>query len=478
MALGLLDLIKQHADKNPIAPALITASSSVTYDELYDGIVKVSNYFADRNLRPGSRAFLNFANPDLRLIVLFGALDYGLVPCLAQPETLKGNFDYDFAIGSRDPYRPDPPSDIVIDQTVFAGKLADGRRRKFEDRPDDEVAIVFETSGTTGRPKLVSLTGRGHRWIVDSPHRRRFPKGTRFMSTVGAATRYGIVMAQTVLADGGTIVAAPVDALACLKLINLFGVTHLLTTPAFMERALERIEPHNLRCDSLASIRLTGATFSTELVRRIEARFDAEISVGYGTSEVGAIAGGVITSQTYSKGLLGAVNPDLKFVTSGSEDAPGQITLVNNKELFTQYVEKGKVVQYDLPFLQLPDLGYIKDGQLYMAGRADEVYNYSGNIKAYGAIEDEIRKLAEVTDVAIAGAAALGDDRDIVVAVVSNRTLNLGELSERLLARFGWPGAKRHFRFFQTPAIRRSEGGKVDRVQLIRDYMGSMQRTA
>ncbi len=475
MAFPLIDQIRQRAVDNPIAPALVSLSGCITYGELSDGVTKIANHFDDRKLPRGGKAFMNFANPDLRLVTMLAAVDYGLIPIFAQPEVVSEDFEFDFVIGSPDPFRPDVPSDVMINESVLAGRLADSRRREFPERADDDLSLVVETSGTTGRPKLIAVTHKAHKSFAARarPGRRMRPTD-RLMSTIGGATRYGVATSELGLSQGAASVAAVRDTPANLRLLNIFNVTHLLTTPGFMERALDFMELNNVWCRTVEEISLTGAMFSPSLLKRIESRFDAQISVAYGTSEVGGIARGVITSESFAKGYVGEINPELKFMVTGDKGQPGRITLANDVERFTKYINKGRIVQYEQPFLEIPDLGYIDGSRMYLVGRSDEVYNHSGNVMAYGAIADEIARLADVKDVGIVSGASLGDDRDLIVAVVADQRLNLDDLSNRLLSKLGWGGAKRFLKFCQLDEIRRSESGKIDRAALVRAYQNSI----
>ena len=136
MAFSLVDRIKQHADQSPIAPALTGLNGAMTYGLLYDNIAKVANHFDNLRLPRLGRALLNIANPDLRLIVFIAAIDYGLIPLVAHPDTVKANFGWDLVVGGPEPIWPDVMPDILINPEILAGRFADARRRHFAERAD------------------------------------------------------------------------------------------------------------------------------------------------------------------------------------------------------------------------------------------------------------------------------------------------------------------------------------------------------
>jgi acyl-coenzyme A synthetase/AMP-(fatty) acid ligase len=478
MAFALIDRIAQHAQANAVAPALAGPTEAVTYAELTDRIVKIANRFDDLKLPRLAKALINIANPDLRITVMLAALDYGLVPILAQPTSLKGNLEWDLVIASAEPIWADVRADVAIDDSLFSGRLADGKRRQFPARADNDIAYVVETSGTTGRPKLVAVDQLRHsnriRNVIAGSDQPGVPgwflPDDRFITSIGGATQMGVGTYEKLLAAGATSISSPLNPAAFLRLINLYNVTHIATTPRFIDEAMEMMDASNTRCPTVRLIRLTGSMFGLQLIRRLEERFSAEVRVGYGTSEVGGIAGGRVTSKTFVRGYCGKVHPALQLMTAGTRENPGRLTLVNDPVNFTKYITGGRTLLNEQPLYELPDLGYVEDGHLYLVGRADEVYNFSGTIRAYSLFEEEIARLANVKDVAVVNGAALGNDLDLVIGIVADRPIDLGLLGDRLAQRLGLTPARKHFRICQLDQIRRTAAGKVDRAQLVRDY--------
>jgi acyl-coenzyme A synthetase/AMP-(fatty) acid ligase len=482
MAFPLIDVIERHAAANPLAPALAGLAGTITYSELFDRIVRLTSYFDDLGLPRLGRALLNIANPDLRMTVMLAATDYGLIVLLAQPSTLRGDYDWDLVIGSSEPIWPDVPADVVIDPSLFTGPVAYSRRRYFPERGGGDLSYVVETSGTTGRPKLIAVD---HAFHTRSSTRARmgsnasydtFSAADRSLTTIGGATRVGIGLYEYTLNAGGVSVSVPFEPLTFLRLVNLFRVTRVATTPRFIEEAMNLMEEKGIRCDTVRVIRLTGALFSRALLQRLDAWFpNAQKWVGYGSTEVmGTVAGGVITQATFTKGYVGQINTDLQFVSTGSEANPGRVTLINDHVNFTKYIKDDRIFQYEGKFIEIPDLGYIKDGGLYLLGRADEVYNFSGIIKAYALIEEAIARLADIKEAAVVSGAALGDELNLVIGVVADEPLDLNLLGDRIAESLGMVRARPYFKLCQVKEIRRTRAGKVDRGQLVRDYQESI----
>lgn len=471
MTIGLVRKLQENADHNPIAPAFISLFGATSYAEVVEGVIKFANHLADRNIPRLSRALLNIANPDLRFIAMTAAMDYGLIPIIATPEVIKADYDYDLVIGGGEPFRRDIAPDINIDATVLAGKFSDGKLRDFPERADDDLLFVSETTGTTGRPKLVAVTYGSNKKMLAGVNWDRYVRGDRVMTTIGSATRYQINLIERTLLGGGAFVSAPSNPLDCLKFINLFDVTQILTVPYFLEELLTAMEKGNLKCPTIKKIRLTGATFTPHLVERFEKAFpDVEFRVGYGTSEVGGISNGLVTAETYRPGYVGKVTSVLKFVTFGSPGEPGLLRIVNDPDYFSRFIVGGKVRAYEGPIYEVPDIGYFDNGNLYLTGRADEVYNFSGNVKAYSLIREILERLSPLRETAVVSGASLGDERDLVIAIVADRPVNLDDLGNRLAEKMELRIARPHLKLYQTDKIPRNHMGKVDREGVLEGW--------
>jgi acyl-CoA synthetase (AMP-forming)/AMP-acid ligase II len=182
---------------------------------------------------------------------------------------------------------------------------------------------------------------------------------------------------------------------------------------------------------------------------------------------VAGVSRGQVTAATFRRGYVGDVGIGPRVTAAGTRDSPGPITVENDPKFVTQYIENGQFVRDESPTITLPDLGYLEGYALYVTGRSDEVYNYSGDLKAYSVIQEILEGLAELKDVGIASGAALGDDQDLIIGLVAAKGLDVADLSRRLVERLGWPSAEKYFKLFQTAEIKRNQMGKVDREALV-----------
>jgi long-chain acyl-CoA synthetase len=473
--------IRAAAKANSAAPALITGGRAISYGELIDMIARISNYLADRGLKPRAKVFINVADPDLRLIVMLSAIHCGLVPfALLDIGDLGPEVDYDYVIAAPAAQAPDLTADIVLDPSVLMGRLSDRTLREFGEPGDDAILFIGSTTGTTGRRKLIAETWgswRGkarQRGAVPGerdtagPEWMRMARGARVLFALGDVTYIGVASAQHLLTVGAAFVRMSRDRAECLASINTIGVTWITITPGILAELMNGMDSAGIACPSVKRILLVGMLFDRALVKRVEEHFPAaDVVVSYGTTEIGGIATAKISSRTFEYGFVGELFPGVKLVTAGTRSEPAPLVVALNRATFVPYYSQGRTVPASEAFYTLPDLGFVEHGSVYLAGRDDEVLNFDGNKTAYSAIEEALRADGGIRDVAIASAAPLGDAAGLVIGIVADRDLDLGALARRVAAVVKSPRVADHVRIFRTDAIPRNAFGKMDRAALI-----------
>ncbi len=466
----ILDKISQRAAANPFAPALISPLGSIAYDEVTDAIIKVANFFEDRRLPRLGRAYINVGEPELRLVVTLAAFTYGLVPMIASPETISRDYAVDFTIGGRATLRADIAADINVDEVLGGSSLADGKRRNFPDRGEDELALVTETTGTTGYPKLLAISRKVMEASFDDGNRRVFEPGDRVIMAMGGVSRYAVNVGIATLFGGAAQVATPVDPLGLLKMAALFEVTDLLITPVSLSQMVDLMEQQHIRLPALRHLTITGSLTSPGLVQRLEPLTAAEILVTYGTSESARLAMGVVTAKTMRRNYVGDLRPSVTVVRAGTREEPAPVVISNDIPLQTTYIVGGRLVTETATEITLPDLGYLEGRSLFLTGRADEVFNFSGSKLPFDRIQQVVEQIAAPRDVGIVNGGPIGLDNDVIVAVVANVPLDLDDLRKRVTEAIGWAKVADHFHFVQLSAVPRNAMGKIDRRETLRQF--------
>ncbi len=186
-----------------------------------------------------------------------------------------------------------------------------------------DLAVVFCTSGTTGRPKLVA---HSHRTVVASTMALHRLHASFFDGTIGERARrlatilrrYGrrLVRARGqqvwmtpiafssvsghqvllgALLGGHRLVTVPsFHPRVALELIQRERVNILAATPSMAELVLAVRSAGSFDPSSLVVVGLGGGPVSPRLAHRVRERFGCAVSIGYGSTELG---GGVLVSR-------------------------------------------------------------------------------------------------------------------------------------------------------------------------------------
>jgi acyl-CoA synthetase (AMP-forming)/AMP-acid ligase II len=211
---------------------------------------------------------------------------------------------------------------IVVEEAGFSGPEPDELR----DPPTTgsrDLAVVFCTSGTTGRPKLV---GHTHRTVIASTmalHRLHagFFDGTagdraRRVATVlrrygrralrargqqvwmtpiafGSVSGHQVVLGA-LLGGHRLVTMRSFHPRVSLELVQRERVNILAATPSMAELMLAVRSVGSLERSSLLVVGLGGGPVSPQLAQRVRERFGCGVGIGYGSTELG---GGVLVSR-------------------------------------------------------------------------------------------------------------------------------------------------------------------------------------
>lgn len=464
----LFESILEHANTNVLAPAICGAGRIVSYRDLVNALCNLCAAFEARGLAPGTKIFVNVVDPDIRLIAHLAAIHYGLVPfVLFGPSQVPGQVDHEFVVGTNDPLATDIPADLLIGENIFS--TSDRPLSAWGNRPraDSDLMLVATTSGTTGQWKLIGETCGHFSFQLDKSH--DYAVGDRTMVIMGELSLMTLRVAVRTLAYGATLVRASTDdQLTSLRMINLFAVNKLVVAPKTLDRLMDLMEDMSIRCPSLTSISVTGSLFVRSMLERAERLFDAEFIVLYGSSEVGGIAAGPVRSATFEPGYVGPIRNYLQVRIDAEQDGePGQVVLRNDPVLIQRYYENGAIVPNEAEEYRMPDLGVIRDGCLYISGRDDEVYNYSGDKIAFSEIIDCLLAEEAVSDAAAIQAPGDPDPFGLKIAVVGKGTVDVERLRSLICDKLGRRTIGRHLDIRPVTQIRRNASDKVDRRALL-----------
>lgn len=350
-------------------------------------------------------------------------------------------------------------------------------------QPQD-LAILFQTSGTTAQPKTVPLTqaqvmARSRAQPITSDDVCLFVPP---MYTAGA-------MAHSMLAPlaAGARIAFPrgPGEVALLDAMEGLEVTYFSANPAVFASLLERLaeRPSN-RFASLRFIRSAGSALTSTLQVRVEEAFRVPVIQGYGISEVGTIAGNPLPPGRRKHGSVGlSVGPEIAIAGDSGERLSSNMTgeIVVRSPGVTSGYENDPGADRDAfrdGWFRTGDLGHLdEDGYLFVTGRIKEIINRGGFKVSPAEVDVALLRHPDVVDAAAFGVDHPTLGEDVAAAVVIR---DRGKISPQQLREF----ALEHLAAYKVPstivfvpALPRNAARKTDRKALARDLESALCRS-
>ena len=352
----------------------------------------------------------------------------------------------------------------------------------------EDVALLIHTGGTTGVPKAAALTHANLMANVEESiawvpvlHEGAevfyciLPLFHAFGFTIGflAGLRMGATIAMFPKFDTALVLAAQ-RRLPC---------TFFLGVPPMYERLLAAAEGTNADLSSI-HFSLSGAMpLSASLADQWEQATGGLMIEGYGMTEASPIILGSPLASSRARGALGIPFPSTQVRIVDPENpshevADGEVgeLIARGPQVFSGYwnqdEETAEVFTED-GWLRTGDLVQVRNGFIYMADRRKEMINSSGFNVYPTQVENAVRSMPGVLDVAAVGVPAGESGEDVVAAVVleAGASVTLADLrkwAEKSLAHYALPR-----QIVVMTELPRSQLGKVMRKKVREQIMGA-----
>jgi len=258
--LNLAQLLQDIARRQPDAPAIRSATLELTYGALVDRIARLAGTLTAGGRRPGDRVVLWMENCGEFFECLFGCWAAGLtaVPCnaklhpreiahvisdcgatllLTTPGLVSGAHDAQL------------DSEIICTGTAAYERLFDGQPvAQYASEPED-LAWLFYTSGTTGRPKGAMLS-----------HRALLAMSLTYLADVDLLTPKDIKLHTAPLSHGTGLYALP---------FFLKGAQHVVL-PGFDLEAVAEVMTQNSNVTMFAAPTMLTRLVNSPLAQEID----------------------------------------------------------------------------------------------------------------------------------------------------------------------------------------------------------------
>lgn len=444
-------------------PMMYFRDQSVSFAGFHAQVRRWIEVLKSRGVRPRDRVVLLAVNRPGWLACYFAVLARGAVLVPLNPALTPSEVAYIVDDST--------PVLAIVDQAL-AHKLDDARHRpaivEFPESPVEDAvdaralaplewldvepaypAIIFYTSGTTGRPKGAVLS-----------HASTWSSQQRFAQTVLGATRddrvlivgsFAFIMHSSISAlshigVGATVVLHerfhPQEA---LEAIAHYRVTSVTWVPTMYVMALEWAESHPTDLSSLRVCISGGAVLPWTVVERFESKFGKRILNAWGMTEGTPITTFGVDGRGRPESI-GRVMPgcELKVIDDAGNEVPdrvvGQLVFRSASNMMEYYNRPDATAEALRDgWMMSGDLGWRdEEGYFYLSGRIKDMI-IRGGAKIYPVeVEEVLNAHASVAGCAVVGKA---DERfgESVIAFVQPRdgrhidaTALLAHCTERL----------------------------------------------
>jgi acyl-coenzyme A synthetase/AMP-(fatty) acid ligase len=466
-------------------PAIAFPGGIATYGALVKAIGAAAEAMRTFQLAPGSMVMLDIRNPIHHTAMIFALALLGL-PSASVGTTFvaaKAGLLPTLFLTDRDDVQMAAVRTIRVDDRWFA---ADPAARPEYQRllampgfpSADSVVRYVYSSGTTGYPKCVAVTEAcmDVRMLHGFAQMALLTSGQATISRPGFSTIAGISMPILVHLSGNVLCYAGSDV-EVLQMLHLFRATSITLAIGQLENFM-KVLGDSPPPPSLRMVLTGGAKITRSLLTETRARLCSNVVFGYGSTEMGGVSLGAVTTLDIPEGFAGYVHPWVKIETVDDSDrplAPGTegILRVQTPELAYYVDAEGKKLEMLRDGWFYPgDIARIDgEGRLLISGRSTEVINRGGIIVAPEAIEEVLRLNKAVREVAVVGVTNAQGIEEIWAAVVSD---SLIDPKAMIAAARPQLNEKVPDRVFQVNEIPRAESAKVRRNEL-REMLRKMQ---
>ena len=363
----------------------------------------------------------------------------------------------------------------------------DGRPTSEEGAPDREsaspepaaTALLLHTSGTTAKPKLVTLT---HANLLFSARQisetLKLQEDDCCLNIMPLFHIHGLIAALlSTLCSGGRIICTeglrPADFPSWLQNFNPTWYTAVPTMHQAILKVLAGSRPRPA-CPGLRFVRSSSATLPARLRQDLEATLGVPVIEAYGMTEAG-----ILIAST-------PLPPDASRVSSVGRTAGPEIAIIDAKGDFLPVGATGEVVirganvtpgylhnpeanekSFVNGWFRTGDQGYLDaDGYLYLRGRLKEVVNRGAEkINPFEVDKQLLEHPAVAQAVAFAVPhPTLGEDLAAAVSLRPGETTDERNLREYLFERLA--AHKVPSRIVIVESIPKGPTGKIQRIGL------------
>jgi long-chain acyl-CoA synthetase len=371
------------------------------------------------------------------------------------------------------------PSPVEGAENIEPAVAAAEPVRTVHDCPDDALALLLYTSGTTGNPKGVMLTHHNLRSnaLAVAELYRPAPQSMT-LHVLPLSHSFGVLCMNLEAVYGLRSVILPrFEAERVLEAIQQYRVQRFSAVPTMFIALCHCPARERYDCSSLEVVSSGGAALPEEVRLEFERLFGCRVLGGYGLSEAAPTVSAYSDDDVYRPGSSGRPIPDVEVCIrdeSGRPLPPGQQGEICTRgpNVMTGYWNDPEATAAVLRdgWLHTGDVGHLDaDGYLYITDRMKDIIIKGAENISPRQIEEALHRHPAVAEAAVVGVPdpVLGEDICAVVVLRAGHAATEAELRDhagRFVNKYKVPS-----RVVFRPGLPKSGVGKVLKRELRRE---------
>ncbi len=488
----LYEIIRRAAAEGRDLPATTFLGADLTFGELKNTVDRFATALVRHGIVKGDRVGIMLPNCPQYLIGVFAVLRLGAIvvninPAYAAPEiehlvhdsgirmlltldrlapaaaALRSGTNLEtIVITALSEYSPEAKPPAAIAQTLRLADLLDESTRvdlpRVEIDPEEDVAVLQYTGGTTGVPKAAMLTHRNifantiqtELWHARSTERGR----DRFLLVIPYFHIYGLTvgMMRGLWQGAQQILIPKYDVEVVLAALRDYQPTYFPAVPTIFVSLLNHPRLHEFNLDRVCTYNSGSAPIALEVLERFERIVNVPLNQGYGLSEASPVTHSTAHLARRKPASVGLPMPDtdMKIVDldTGRRELPlgeeGELC-VAGPQIMKGYWNKPEETAIALRtddagvvWLYTGDVARIdEDGFTFIVQRKKDMIIVDGFNVYPSEVEDALHSHPAVMEAAAIGVAHAyhGEVVKAFVVVKPNQSVSGDELKAHCVAR-------------------------------------------
>jgi long-chain acyl-CoA synthetase len=451
------------AARHPDRTALRLDGAELSYGELDAASARVAALLRGRGVAAGDRVALMLPNVPEFVFAYYGALRAGAIVVPVNTMLKEREVSY---------FLDDAAAEVLVAWHALAEEAEAGARQagsrclfvtpgEFErllravepiagvaERDGSDTAVLFYTSGTTGRPKGAELTHDNlSRNATAVAELYPLTEADRTLGALPLFHSYGQTASlnATIIAGGSLSLIPRFDAEVVLRTIDRDRITVFQGVPTMYSALLNHPQRDAYDVSTLRICVSGGASIAVEVLRGFEQAFGCKVLEGYGLSETSPVACNNRPDRERKPGSIGIPLPgvEMKVIDDeGGELPTGEVgeIVIRGYNVMKGYWRRPEATADAIRdgWLRTGDLARVdEDGYFFIVDRKKDMIIRGGYNVYPREIEEVLYEHPAVREAAVVGIPDpdLGEEVGAAVAVDEDHAVEPEELREFVKAR-------------------------------------------